>query len=137
MVREAKQLKPTELGEVTTKLMKERFPKIVNVKFTAQMENDLDSIEEGKNNWVDTIDKFYQDFDKTLQTAKESMQGVKIKLQEEETDFICEKCGRRMVVKTGRFGKFIACPGYPECKNIKKTCRKLERSALNAEEKSS
>ena len=69
---------------------------------------------------VDTIDKFYQDFDKTLQTAKESMQGVKIKLQEEETDFICEKCGRRMVVKTGRFGKFIACPGYPECKNIKK-----------------
>ena len=120
VVREAKQLKPTELGEVTTKLMKERFPKIVNVKFTAQMENDLDSIEEGKNNWVDTIDKFYQDFDKTLQTAKESMQGVKIKLQEEETDFICEKCGRRMVVKTGRFGKFIACPGYPECKNIKK-----------------
>ena len=120
VVREAKQLKPTELGEVTTKLMKERFPKIVNVKFTAQMENDLDSIEEGKDNWVDTIDKFYQDFDKTLQTAKESMQGVKIKLQEEETDFICEKCGRRMVVKTGRFGKFIACPGYPECKNIKK-----------------
>lgn len=120
VVREGKQLKPTELGEVTTKLMKERFPKIVNTKFTAQMETDLDSIEHAEHQWQDVISKFYTDFDKTLQAAKESMQGVKIKLPEEETDFICEKCGRRMVIKTGRYGKFIACPGYPECKNIKK-----------------
>ena len=119
VTREGKQLKPTELGEAVVNLMKERFPKIVNLKFTAQMENDLDSVENGSTNWVDTIDEFYKDFSKTLKEAKDSMQGVKIKLPEEETDFICEKCGRRMVVKTGRFGKFIACPGYPECKNIK------------------
>ena len=118
--REAKQLKPTELGEVTTKLMKEKFPKIVNVRFTAQMESELDAVESGKSEWVETVRSFYEDFDKTLKNAKESMEGVKIKLKEEETDFICEKCGRRMVIKTGRFGKFIACPGYPECKNIKK-----------------
>ena len=119
--REAKQLKPTELGEVTTKLMKDKFPKIVGAsKFTAQMESDLDAVESGKSEWVETVRSFYDDFDKTLKSAKESMEGVKIKLKEEETDFICEKCGRRMVVKTGRFGKFIACPGYPECKNIKK-----------------
>ena len=120
VVREGKALKPTELGEVTTRLMKERFPKIVNLKFTAQMENDLDHIEEGKNDWVSTLHSFYDDFDKTLQKAKTDMQGVKIQLKEDETDIICEKCGRRMVIKTGRYGKFIACPGYPECKNVKK-----------------
>lgn len=120
VVREAKALKPTELGEVTTSLMKDKFPKIVNVKFTAQMETNLDEVEEGQIQWQDSIRDFYTDFDKTLKEAKASMEGVKLKLTEEETDFICEKCGRRMVVKTGRFGKFIACPGYPECKNIKK-----------------
>jgi DNA topoisomerase-1 len=120
VVREGKTLKPTELGEVTTKLMKERFPKIVNVKFTAQMEKDLDTIEEGKSEWVDTLHSFYGDFDKTLQKAKEEMKDVKIQLQEDLTDIVCEKCGRTMVIKTGRYGKFIACPGYPECKNIKK-----------------
>lgn len=120
VVREGKALKPTELGEVTTKLMKERFPKIVNVKFTAQVENDLDSVQSGKTDWVETLHEFYGDFDKTLKQAKEEMQGVKIQLKEDETDIICEKCGRRMVIKTGRYGKFIACPGYPECKNIKK-----------------
>lgn len=120
VVREAKALKPTELGEVTTKLMKERFPKIVNVKFTAQVENDLDSVQSGKADWIETLRDFYGDFDKTLKQAKDEMQGVKIQLKEDETDIICEKCGRRMVIKTGRYGKFIACPGYPECKNIKK-----------------
>ena len=120
VVREAKVLKPTELGEVTTSLMKDKFPKIVNVKFTAQMETNLDEVEEGQIKWQDSIRDFYTDFDKTLKEAKASMEGVKLKLTEEETDFICEKCGRRMVIKTGRFGKFIACPGYPECKNIKK-----------------
>lgn len=120
VVREGKALKPTELGEVTTKLMKERFPKIVNVKFTAQVENDLDGVQSGESDWVETLDRFYTDFDKTLKQAKEEMKGVKIQLKEDETDIICEKCGRRMVIKTGRFGRFIACPGYPECKNVKK-----------------
>lgn len=117
--REGKSLKPTELGEVVTDLMKERFPKIVNLKFTAQMENDLDSIEEGKNNWTQTITDFYGDFSKTLEKAKEDMKGVKITLEEDKIDEICDKCGKPMVVKHGRFGKFIACSGYPECKNIK------------------
>lgn len=120
VVREGKTLKPTELGEVSTKLMKERFPKIVNVKFTAQMEKDLDTVEDGKSQWVDILHEFYGDFDKTLKKAKEEMQGVKIQLKEDETDIVCEKCGRKMVIKMGRYGKFIACPGYPECKNIKK-----------------
>lgn len=120
VVREGKTLKPTELGEVSTQLMKERFPKIVNLKFTAQMEKELDTVEEGKTQWVDILHEFYGDFDKTLKKAKEEMQGVKIQLKEDETDIICEKCGRKMVIKTGRYGKFIACPGYPECKNIKK-----------------
>ena len=120
VVREAKTLKPTELGEVITKLMRERFPKIVNVKFTAQVENDLDSVQSGKTDWVQTLHVFYDDFEKTLKKAKDEMDGVKIQLKEDETDIICEKCGRRMVIKTGRYGKFIACPGYPECKNIKK-----------------
>jgi len=120
VVRDAKTLKPTELGEVTTQLMKERFPKIVNVKFTAQVENDLDSVQSGEANWVDTLRNFYGDFEETLKKAKDEMQGVKIPLKEDETDIICEKCGRKMVIKMGRFGKFIACPGYPECKNVKK-----------------
>jgi DNA topoisomerase-1 len=120
VVREGKALKPTELGEVSTKVMKERFPKIVNVKFTAQVENDLDSVQSGKKDWVETLHNFYGDFEQTLKQAKEEMQGVKIQLKEDETDIICEKCGRKMVIKMGRFGKFIACPGYPECKNIKK-----------------
>ncbi len=122
--REAKSLIPTELGEVLTNLMKERFPKVVNVKFTAQMEDELDTVEHGKEEWVEVLNEFYADFDKTLKKAKEDMDGVKLKLKEDETDIICEKCGRKMVVKFGRYGKFIACPGYPECKNIKKFVEK-------------
>lgn len=118
--RESKTLIPTELGEVTTKLMKERFPKIVNVKFTAQMESDLDTVEEGKCQWQDLLSNFYGDFDKTLKKAKEEMEGVKIELEQDKTDITCELCGKQMVVKFGRYGKFIACPGWPECKNIKK-----------------
>ena len=120
VVRDGKAFKPTELGEVTTQLMKERFPKIVNVKFTAQVESDLDKVQSGEENWVETLHNFYDDFDKTLQKAKTEMEGVKITLKEDQTDLICEKCGRPMVVKFGRYGKFIACSGYPECKNIKK-----------------
>lgn len=125
VVREGKSLKPTELGEVVTKLMKERFPKIVDLKFTAQMENDLDSIEEGKNDWVETLANFYGDFSQTLDKAKEEMADVKIELKEDQTDEICEKCGRKMVVKHGRYGKFIACSGYPECKNVKKIVNEI------------
>ena len=123
--REAKTLIPTELGEAMVNLMKERFPKIVNVKFTAQMENELDTVEKGQVQWVELIDEFYQDFEKTLKKAKADMDGVKIELEEDQTDIVCEKCGRNMVIKVGRFGKFIACPGYPECKNIKKYVQKI------------
>ena len=122
--REAKTLVPTELGEVSTNLMKERFPKIVNVKFTAQMEENLDMVENGNEEWGELLNDFYGDFDKTLKKAKADMEGVKIQLKEDETDIICEKCGRKMVVKVGRYGKFIACPGYPECQNIKKFVEK-------------
>ncbi len=118
--REGKTLYPTELGEALSNLMKERFPKIVNVKFTAQMEQELDTVESGAIRWDELLDEFYTDFDKSLKKAKADMQGVKITLKEDETDIICEKCGRKMVVKVGRYGKFIACPGYPECKNVKK-----------------
>ncbi len=120
ITRENKTLKPTELGEVITKLMKERFPKIVNVKFTAQVESELDEIEHGKEEWTQQLHVFYDEFSETLKKAKEAMEGVKIQLEEDKTDIICELCGRQMVVKTGRYGRFIACPGYPECKNVKK-----------------
>lgn len=122
--REGKSLVPTELGEVITNLMKERFPKIVNVKFTNQMEENLDEVENGKEKWVNLLDDFYDDFEKTLKKAKTDMDGVKIQLKEDETDIVCDKCGRKMVVKVGRYGKFIACPGYPECKNIIKYVEK-------------
>lgn len=120
VAREGKAFKPTELGEVTTKLMKEHFPDIVNLKFTAQVEDELDAVQRGDDQWVDTLSRFYDSFDKSVQKAKKEMDGVKIQLKEDETDVICEKCGRRMVVKVGRYGKFLACPGYPECKNVKK-----------------
>lgn len=122
--REAKTLYPTELGEVMTNLLKERFPKIVNYKFTAQMEENLDEVEHGQEQWVELLDEFYSDFDKTLKKAKEEMEGVKLQLKEDQTDIICDKCGRQMVVKVGRYGKFIACPGYPECKNVLKFVEK-------------
>lgn len=115
--REGKSLKPTELGEVITDLMKERFPNIVNVKFTANLEDELDTIESGKNEWTEVLENFYGDFKETLAKAKEEMKGVKIALKEDQTDIICDKCGKNMVVKVSRFGKFLSCSGYPECKN--------------------
>lgn len=117
--REKKLLKPTDLGIAVSDLMSEHFKKIVDVKFTANMENDLDKIEDGDLDWVSVIKKFYDDFAKTLETAEKSMDGVKIKIPDVETDVICERCGRRMVVKSGKFGKFLACPGFPECRNTK------------------
>jgi DNA topoisomerase-1 len=120
VVREAKQLKPTELGETTNKLIQERFSKVVNIKFTAQMEKELDTVEKGKCDWVEILEKFYTNFEKLLTKAKEEMKDVKIHLKEDQTDIVCDLCGKDMVVKHGRYGKFIGCSGYPDCKNIKK-----------------
>ena len=117
--RSSKQLVPTELGVATTRLLGERFPKIVNVKFTAQMETSLDDVEGGNADYIAVLRDFYGDFEKTLDKAKAEMQGVKIELEEDKTDIPCDKCGAMMVVKIGRFGKFLACPNYPTCKNAK------------------
>jgi len=120
VVREGKQLKPTEIGEITTKLMKEQFGNIIDVDFTANMEKDLDIIEDGKKEWRDLIGSFYNDFEKAFEQAEIATEGVSYKIPDEETDEICENCGKNMVIKMGRFGKFLACPGYPECKNTKR-----------------
>ena len=117
--RDGKLLKATELGIATTNLLKDKFQKIVNAKFTASMETKLDEIDEGKTNYVAMLHEFYDDLEYTLSKAKTEMQGQKIQLQEDVTDIKCDKCGRNMVVKVGRFGKFLACPGYPECKTTK------------------
>ncbi len=119
VIREQKQLKPTELGEAITSLLKDKFSKIVNVKFTAGMESQLDMVESGETDYIKMLHEFYDDFIATVDKAKSEMQGQKIKLKEDETDVKCDKCGRNMVIKSGRFGKFLACPGYPECKNTK------------------
>lgn len=117
--RKSKQLVPTELGEAIVNLLKEKFKNIVNVKFTAQLESDLDLVGEGNLDYIRMLHEFYDDFEVNLQKVKKEMDGVKIQLQEDITDIPCEKCGRMMVVKTGRFGKFLACPAYPECKTTK------------------
>ncbi len=118
--REGKALKPTALGEVTTRLMEEQFPEIVDVEFTANMERQLDSVENGKSDWVRTLDDFYKGFSDTLEKAEENLSGERIQVPEEESDVVCELCGRKMVIKSGRYGKFLACPGYPDCKNTKR-----------------
>lgn len=118
--RDGKQLKPTALGEVITDLMKEHFKNIVDVKFTAKMESNLDEVEKGKKGWIDTLNVFYDDFAKTLSKAEKAMEGKRVKIPDETTDVICDVCGKNMVIKIGRFGKFLACPGFPECTNTKK-----------------
>ena len=117
--REGKAIKPTIVGETVTKLMKEQFGKIVDVKFTAEMEQELDEVEEGKTEWVGMMHHFYDDFTDMLQSAEKNMEGTKMKIPDEETDIVCELCGRKMVVRHGKYGKFLACPGFPECKNTK------------------
>ena len=118
--REGKSLVPTQLGEVTNQLMEEQFSSIVNVDFTAEMETNLDRVEEGKADWVQTLGNFYGEFEQNLKEAEKKMEGMKLEVPDEVTDVIGENCGRNMVVKMGRYGKFLACPGYPECKNTKK-----------------
>ena len=117
--REKKSLKPTELGKVVADLMVKFFDKIFDVKFTASLEVKLDKIGSGDLNWTDTIADFYKDFDNYFSKAENSLDGKKVKVPAIESDVVCEKCGRKMVVKSSRFGKFLACPGYPECKNTK------------------
>ena len=119
VVKEDKRLLPTALGEIVTGLMLERFQDIIDVEFTANMENKLDAVEEGKQAWKDLIADFYQGFHKELVDAETALEGVRLKVPEEETDEVCELCGRKMVIKMGRFGKFLACPGFPECRNTK------------------
>ncbi|MEG2914994.1 MAG: DNA topoisomerase, partial [Oscillospiraceae bacterium] len=118
--RDAKALKPTVLGDVTTKLMEEQFSNIVDVDFTANMENSLDDVEAGSANWVDTLRKFYDEFAETLASAEKNMEGTRVKIPDQETEEICELCGKNLVIKIGRFGKFLACPGFPDCKFTKK-----------------
>lgn len=113
--RDGKQLKPTALGEVTNQLMLDHFDKIVDVKFTANMESSLDEVENGKKGWVKTLDDFYGEFNSELEKAEKAMEGKRMKVPDEETDEICEVCGKPMVIKIGKFGKFMACSGFPEC----------------------
>ena len=117
VVRSKKQLVPTELGFVTSEIMKNNFSDIVDVEFTADMEKELDSVEEGELNWKKLINDFYPSFKDTLEKAQKNIEKIQIK--DEESDVVCEKCGRKMVYKLSKFGKFLACPGYPECKNTK------------------
>ena len=118
--RDGKQLKPTSLGEVTNELMSEHFDKIVDVKFTANMEKSLDDVESGKTGWVKTLQRFYKEFDSELTQAEKEMEGKRVKVPDEATDEVCEVCGKPMVIKIGRFGKFMACSGFPDCKNTKR-----------------
>lgn len=118
--REGKSLKPTSLGEVTNELMSKCFDKIVDVKFTANMENSLDAIENGKKSWTKTLNDFYGEFDKELVKAEEDMDGKRVKVPDEATNEVCELCGKPMVIKIGRFGKFMACTGFPDCRNTKR-----------------
>ena len=118
--RDQKKLKPTLLGRTINELMLEQFPDIVDVAFSAGMEKNLDKVESGKTDWHTAIDEFYKGFDAALQAAEKNMEGKKVRVPDEETDEVCEKCGRRMVIKVGRYGKFLACPGFPECTNTKR-----------------
>lgn len=117
--REKKSLKPAKLGILVCDLINEYFKKIIDTKFTANLETGLDKIGTGDENWLDTVSAFYKDFDVLYKKAEKALDGKRVKIPVVETDIICEKCGRKMVERTGRFGKFLACPGYPECKNTK------------------
>ncbi|MDU1411590.1 MAG: type I DNA topoisomerase [Clostridium sp.] len=122
--REKKMLCPTELGEIVNNLVSEYFKQIVDVEFTADMENKLDSIEEGNANWKDVVGEFFTPLKKAIDIAEKEI--AKITIEDKVSDIPCDKCGRMMVIKQGRFGEFLACPGYPECKNTKTMSRELE-----------
>ena len=115
--KEQKQLVPTELGKVVNKLLTDNFNNIINVEFTAKIENEFDNIAEGKENWKKMIEEFYDPFEENVEKVEKELEHVEI--EDEVSDVKCDKCGRMMVYKYGKFGKFLACPGYPECKNAK------------------
>ncbi|MBR5614520.1 MAG: type I DNA topoisomerase [Clostridia bacterium] len=129
VAREGKSLYPTELGTIVTKLMEDYFASIVDVEFTANMEEKLDCIEDGDKQWKEIIRDFYDPFAKTLKDAEDAI--GKIEVKDEVSDVQCEKCGRMMVYKQGRFGKFLACPGYPECKNTKTIAEEIDAPCPN------
>ena len=119
VVKKDKRLSPTPLGEVVNGLMMERFQNIISVEFTAGMEHQLDEVEEGKLRWKKVLEDFYAGFHQEMLDAEEALKNTRLKVPDEVTDEVCELCGRNMVIKSGRFGKFLACPGYPECSNTK------------------
>lgn len=123
VTKENKRFKPTELGEIVNELLIEHFPNVTNIEFTAQLEAELDKIEAGDSNWVQVLDEFYTPFQQRLEAARENMEPVEF--PEPETDVICEECGRNMIIKHGRYGKFLACPGFPDCKNTKPLLEKM------------
>ena len=120
-----KRLAPTPLGEVVNGLMMERFTDIIDVEFTAGMESKLDDVEAGNRHWKDVLADFYAGFSKELSDAEAALEGVRLKVPEEVTEEICEVCGKNMVIKMGRFGKFLACPGWPECTNTRPIVEKM------------
>ena len=115
VIKEGKYLRITNLGRVVTELMKDKFSDIADTKFTAHMEKELDSVEEGTTPWKGVLRDFYGDFEEHLKKAEQDLEGVRIKVPDEVSEEICPECGRNLVVKSGRFGRFLACPGYPEC----------------------
>jgi len=115
VVKDGKHLRPTPLGEVVTGLMKDRFTDVVDLKFTARMEESLDSVEKGNDNWKHVLEGFYGGFKQSLENAEAALEGERIKVPDEVSDEICDNCGLQLVIKSGRFGRFLACPGYPEC----------------------
>ena len=118
--REQKKLKPTLLGRAVDGLMLEQFPHIVDVDFSAEMEMNLDKIESGKADWHKTVDDFYQGFAASLEQAEKNMEGKKVKVPDEPSSEVCDLCGRPMVIKVGKYGKFLACSGFPECRGTKR-----------------
>ena len=142
-VKEGRALRPTNLGEVVTDLMIDKFNDIVDVQFTSSMESKLDLVESGEQDYRQILDSFYQDFSSELAQAEIDLDKKRIKVPDEESDEVCDLCGRKMVIKNGRFGKFLACPGYPECKNTKPitqdtgvTCPKCGSRLLKKKSKS-
>ena len=124
VARDGKSLYPTELGYIVTDLMKENFKDIVDIEFTANMEDKIETVADGKTGWKDIIRDFYGPFSHALEEAEEKIGNIEIK--DEVSDVPCEKCGRMMVYKQGRFGKFLACPGFPECRNTKAITKELD-----------
>ena len=122
--KEQKQLMPTELGKIVNKLLTENFTDVINVEFTAKIEEEFDEVAEGKENWKQVIREFYTPFEKQVEKVEKELEHVE--LVEEVSDVPCDKCGRMMVIKYGRYGKFLACPGYPECKNAKPLVETIE-----------